>query len=201
MWRPLTLTPRNDADVMTRKLFSAAFAAFALFAITAVPANRADAAAGVRIKIITSEGPIVVLLDPVHAPKTVANFLHYVDTKFYNGGSFFRAVPNFVIQGGNRPHEKPDDQKIDLETPLSTGILNKDGAISMARTSDPNSATSEFFICDGDQPFLDGTATTPGYAAFGHVISGMNIVHKIANLPVQDQMLLKEIKIIKIVRG
>jgi cyclophilin family peptidyl-prolyl cis-trans isomerase len=127
--------------------------------------------------------------------------LHYVDTKFYNGGTFFRVVPNFVIQGGNRPREKPSDPKIDLETPLSTGILNKDGALAMARTSDPNSATSEFFIDVGDQPFLDGTSATPGYAAFGHVVSGMDVVRKIVSLPAEGQMLVKEIKIVKVVRG
>ncbi|HTV74860.1 MAG TPA: peptidylprolyl isomerase [Candidatus Acidoferrales bacterium] len=185
---------------MSRASFSAALAAVALCVLAFSFTAPVDAATGVRVKIITTEGPIVVALDPQHAPKTVANFLHYVDTKFYNGGSFFRAVPGFVIQGGNRPHEKPTDPKIDLETPLSTGILNKDGAISMARTSDPNSATSEFFICDGDQPSLDGAPGAPGYAAFGHVVSGMDVVRKIARLPVQGEMLVNEVKIIKIVR-
>jgi peptidyl-prolyl cis-trans isomerase A (cyclophilin A) len=188
---------------MSRKCFSAALAALALMALAFSFAGRAEAAgagASVRVKIITSEGPIVVVLDPKRAPKTVANFLHYVDAKFYNGGTFFRAIPGFVIQGGNRPHEKQTDPKIDLETPLSTGILNKDGAISMARTTDPNSATSEFFICDGDQPSLDGAPGVPGYAAFGHVLSGMDVVRKISHLPAEGEMLLSEVKIIKIVR-
>jgi peptidyl-prolyl cis-trans isomerase A (cyclophilin A) len=186
---------------MNRKIFSAALAAFALLALPLALESRAGAAtspSAPRVKIVTSEGTFVVVLDPVHAPKTVANFLHYVDKKFYNGGSFFRVVPGFVIQGGNRPHEKPTDAKIDLESPQSTGILNKDGAISMARTSDPNSATSEFFIDVGDQPSLD---TPPGYAAFGHVVSGMDIVRKIIAEPAQDEMLVSEVKIIKIVRA
>jgi peptidyl-prolyl cis-trans isomerase A (cyclophilin A) len=184
---------------MNRKIFSAAVAAVALLALPFALESRADAASTApRVKIITSAGPIVVVLDPVHAPITVANFLHYVDTKFYNGGSFFRVVPNFVIQGGNRAHEKPSDTRITLESPQSTGILNKDGAISMARTSDPNSATSEFFLDVGDQPSLDAP---PGYAAFGHVVSGMDVVRKIVSQPAQDEQLVKEVKILKIVRA
>jgi cyclophilin family peptidyl-prolyl cis-trans isomerase len=163
-------------------------------------ASAAAAPPEVRVKIVTQKGDIVVALDPKRAPKTTANFLRYVDGKFYDGGTFFRAVPGFVIQGGNQPREKPSDQGITLENPTSTGILNKDGAISMARTSDPNSATSEFFICDGDQPALDGSKTAPGYAAFGHVVSGMDVVRTIAHAPAQDEHLLEPVKIVKIVR-
>ncbi|MFY9779444.1 MAG: peptidylprolyl isomerase [Candidatus Baltobacteraceae bacterium] len=165
-----------------------------------LPAPAATPPSDVRVKIVTQQGDIIVALDSKRAPKTVANFLHYVDGKFYDGGTFFRAVPGFVIQGGNQPRERPGDQPIPLEGPLSTGIRNKDGAISMARTSDPNSATSEFFICDGDQPALDGSNTAPGYAAFGHVVSGMNVVRAIAHAPAQDEHLLEPVKIVKIVR-
>jgi peptidyl-prolyl cis-trans isomerase A (cyclophilin A) len=157
--------------------------------------------AGVLVTIVTDKGPIVVALDPVHAPVTVKNFLHYVDTKFYNGGTFFRVIPGFVIQGGNKLREKPSDPKIPLEGPVKTGLQNKDGAISMARTADPDSATSEFFICDGDQPNLDGSMTSPGYAAFGHVVKGMDLVRAIARLPAAGQFLTTPIKIIKITRG
>jgi peptidyl-prolyl cis-trans isomerase A (cyclophilin A) len=153
-----------------------------------------------QVKIVTALGNIVVALDQKHAPKTVANFLQYVDAKFYNGGSFFRAGPGFVIQGGNKPRENPSDKKLELEPPIKTGLRNTSGAISMARTSDPNSATSEFFICEAAQPTLDGSMTTPGYAAFGHVVSGMDVVHKIARLPAENQMLVAPVKILKIVR-
>jgi peptidyl-prolyl cis-trans isomerase A (cyclophilin A) len=163
-------------------------------------AASAAAPSDVRVKIVTQKGDIVVALDAQRAPKTVANFLRYVDSKFYNGGTFFRAVPGFVIQGGNQPREKPSDQGVALENPASTGILNKDGAISMARTSDPNSATSEFFLCDGDQPALDGSKSVPGYAAFGHVVSGMDVVRAIARGPAQDEHLVDPVKIVKIVR-
>ena len=126
--------------------------------------------------------------------------MHYVDTGFYNGGAFFRAVPGFVIQGGNKPKEKPTDPKLELEPTTTTGILNKDGVISMARTPDPNSATSEFFICDGDQPELDASMQSPGYAAFGHVVSGMNVVRTISHMPAEAQMLVAPVKIVKVVR-
>ncbi len=166
------------------------------------PANAANAGKNPRIEIVTSEGKIVVALDSKHAPKTVANFLHYVDGGFYNGGTFFRAIPGFVIQGGNQPHEQPSDPTLVLESPKQTGIRNTDGAISMARTNDPNSATSEFFICDGDQAMLDGdgTAASPGYAAFGHVVSGMNIVRLISHQKAEGEMLVAPVQIVKIVR-
>jgi peptidyl-prolyl cis-trans isomerase A (cyclophilin A) len=170
------------------------------FAVVSGSAEAASPPHPVYISIVTDQGPIVVLLDPVRAPGTVKNFLHYVDTGFFSGGTFFRAVPGFVIQGGNKDRESGADVKIPLETPLKTGIMNTDGAIAMARTADPNSATSEFFIDDGPQSFLDGTAQTPGYAAFGHVVKGMAIVRKIAHMPAEDQMLVTPVKILKIVR-
>jgi peptidyl-prolyl cis-trans isomerase A (cyclophilin A) len=89
---------------------------------------------------------------------------------------------------------------IPLETPLKSGLLNVDGALSMARTSEPNSATSEFFICDGAQPRLDGSMTEPGYAVFGHVTKNMELVRRIARLPAPGQMLTEPIKIIRVRR-
>ncbi len=153
-----------------------------------------------RVEIDTSLGKIVVVLDRRRAPKTVANFLRYVDRHFYDGGTFFRAVPHFVIQGGNKARESDADAKLPLETPLATGIRNTDGAISMARTPDPDSATSEFFICDGAQPALDGAPGQPGYAAFGHVTSGMGVVRAIVNEPAEQQQLLNPVRIVRIRR-
>jgi cyclophilin family peptidyl-prolyl cis-trans isomerase len=154
----------------------------------------------VKNRIVTTDGTIIVALDPVHAPKTVANFLHYVDGKFYNGGTFFRAIPGFVIQGGDKPKESPSDPKLTLEDSNTTGLKNVDGSIAMARTADPDSATSEFFIDDGAQPSLDGSPSAPGYAAFGKVTSGMAVVRKIARLPAQSEYLLTPVKIITIER-
>ena len=169
-----------------------------LAAAGAVPAGASTGT--VRIAIVTNLGTIDVALDPAHAPVTVKNFMHYVDTKFYDGGSFFRAVPGFVIQGGDKSRERPTDRPIPLEPPIKTGLRNVDGAISMARTSDPNSATSEFFICDGNQAMLDGSMTQPGYAAFGRVTKNMDLVRRIARLPAAGQMLLSPVKIISIRR-
>jgi len=157
-------------------------------------------AAPQKIEIVTSAGTIDATLDAAHAPITVANFLHYVDTKFYDGGTFFRAVPNFVIQGGNKTKESPNDKPIQLEDPQTTGLKNLDGSLAMARTSDPNSATSEFFIDIGPQSFLDGGNGSPGYAVFGSVTSGMDVVKKIVSQPAPGQMLTTPVKIIKIDR-
>jgi len=190
----------NRFAILASALF--AFACVGAF-LSPQPANAASPAPianAVRIKISTSQGDIVAVLDAKRAPKTVANFLQYVDAHFYDGGTFFRAVPTFVIQGGNHDREKPSDPQLVLEPTSKTGILNKDGYLSMARTSDPNSATSEFFICDGDQSELDASASSPGYAAFGHVLSGMDVVRKIVRLPAENQQLTTPVTIVKIVR-
>lgn len=151
--------------------------------------------------IVTDQGTIEVVVDAKHAPISAANFLHKIDAKFYNGGTFFRAVPGFVIQGGNRDREAPTDAKIPLEPTTKTGLRHLDGTLSMARTSEPNSATSEFFICVGPQPSLDASSlTSPGYAAFGHVVAGMAIVRKIVAMPAVDQQLSKPVRIIKMYR-
>jgi peptidyl-prolyl cis-trans isomerase A (cyclophilin A) len=169
---------------------------------TGCAAKSADSsgAAPVRVQIVTSDGTIVAALDPAHAPGTVANFLRYVDAKFFDGGTFFRAVPGFVIQGGNKAKEASGYPAIQLEDPQATGLKNVDGALAMARTSDPNSATSEFFIDQGAQPVLDGGNGAPGYAVFGNVVSGMDVVAKIISGEAQDQMLVEPVKIIKIER-
>ena len=151
----------------------------------------------VDVAIVTSLGTIDVALDPVHAPITVKNFLRLVDRHFYDGGTFFRAVPGFVIQGGNQARETASDPTIPLESPSKTGLHNVDGALSMARRSDPDSADSEFFVDDGKQPYLDGP---PGYAVFGHVTKNLELVRKIARLPAQGEMLLQPVKIVRIER-
>jgi peptidyl-prolyl cis-trans isomerase A (cyclophilin A) len=172
----------------------------AFVAVVAGPLAVSAAPAAPKVAIVTSAGRIDDVLDPVHAPITTKNFLSLVDRKFYDGGTFFRAVPGFVIQGGNKTRETDHDKTIPLETPLKTGVKNLDGAIAMARTSDPDSGTSEFYIDDGDQAMLDGAPGQPGYAAFGHVTKNMDVVRKIARLPAEGQMLLAPIKIISIRR-
>ncbi len=186
----------------TRLLLALAILSLPAVLFARLPAGAAPTAAPalVKVAIVTDRGTIEVALDPVHAPLTVKNFLHYVDAKFYNGGTFFRAVPGFVIQGGNKARESPEDHPIQLESGLKTGLMNIDGAISMARTTDPNSATTEFFICDGAQPALDATMSQAGYAAFGFVTKNMALVREIARLPAEQQMLLTPVKIVRIYR-
>lgn len=158
--------------------------------LAALSLGRADAAPGsVDVAMETTLGTIVVRLDTAHAPRTAANFLRYVDGGRFNGASFYRNVtratspgaPFEVIQGGLDPHaEDASTQPIALEPTSATGLHNDDGAIAMARTSDPNSATTEFFIDLGNARYLDATGPlAPGYAAFGRVVRGMDIVRRI----------------------
>ena len=162
-----------------------------------------------HVLLHTEAGDIELEIDTVHAPITAANFLKYVDKGFYDGGTFYRTVtPDNqpqnrvkieVIQGGNEPREKEDFPPIHLERTNQTGLKHVDGAISMARDT-PDSATSEFFICVGAQPELDfGGQRNPdgqGFAAFGRVVKGIDVVRKIQQSPAEGQRLKPEIKII-----
>ena len=163
--------------------------------------------------IKTEMGDIHVEVYEEKAPITTQNFLRYVDGGYFEGGSFYRTVtmdnqPNDeikieVIQGG-RNRDKEGFEAIEHETTDKTGVLHKDGVISMAR-SRPGSATSEIFICVGDQPELDfGGKRNPdgqGFAAFGKVVKGMDVVKKIHKRPVEGQRLNSRIKIVNIVRA
>ncbi len=178
---------------------------------TALPAG---AATPVRILIRTALGDIEVQLDTTRAPLTTANFLRYVDAGFYAGGSFYRTVTPAnqadnkvkieVIQGGNVAREKQDFPPIPLERTSKTGLKHLDGTISMARDG-PDTATSEFFICVGDQPALDfGGARNPdgqGFAAFGHVVRGMEVVRKIHAAHAEGQKLTPEVRIFSVQRA
>ncbi len=134
----------------------------------------------------TSEGTIEITLDPEHAPKTTANFLHYVDEKFYDGTIFHRVVRGFVAQGGGMTpdgNEKPTDAPIPDEA--NNGLHNTRGTISMARTDDPNSATSQFFLnfVDNSTGKLDPGGFSPdGYAVFGKITKGLDVLDKIEAL-------------------
>jgi peptidyl-prolyl cis-trans isomerase A (cyclophilin A) len=166
--------------------------------------------ATVDIAIQTTVGTIVVRLDPARAPNTTKNFLHYVDAGTYNGATFYRSVSKArepqsnieVIQGGLNPQQSdPMIRPIPLEPTSKTGLHNVDGTIAMARTSDPNSATTEFFIDIGNDAFLDsGGPTGPGYAAFGKVIRGMDVVRKIQAANATGEMLSPPIRIVKAAR-
>jgi len=186
----------------------AALLSAALLVTTGAAARAAGGTTDVAIR--TTDGTIVVRLDAARAPGTVKNFLHYVDAHTYDNTSFYRTVRRSsepqskieVIQGGLNPKtDNPMIAKIPLEPTSKTRLHNTDGAISMARTSDPNSATTEFFICIGDNRFLDaGGPLGPGYAAFGNVVRGMDVVRKIQQSKATGEALEPPIRIISITR-
>ncbi len=140
-----------------------------------------------QVEIKTSQGPILIELYPDKAPITVENFLKYVKSDFYRGTIFHRTVNHFVIQGGGyTPDLVPKDTLPPITSEATNGLKNEPGMVAMARAYDPNSATSQFFINVERNLFLNHHKPEPdyyGYAVFGKVIQGMDIVQKIAALP------------------
>jgi peptidyl-prolyl cis-trans isomerase A (cyclophilin A) len=144
------------------------------------------AAQAQTVRLSTSQGDIRIALDAEHAPKSVANFIQYVKAGHYNGLIFHRVIPEFMIQGGGftpKMDQRPTKPPIPLES--RNGLLNVRGSIAMARTGDPNSATAQFFINTVDNAFLDAanSADGNGYAVFGRVLEGMEVVDKIRAMP------------------
>ena len=139
-----------------------------------------------KVMIETTEGNIVVSLRPDVAPETVANFLAYVRSGFYKGTIFHRVIPGFMIQGGgfNQSMERQQTQAPVVNEAKPT-VKNLRGTIAMARTQDPDSATSQFFINLTDNDFLNAGVRGPGYAVFGKVTSGMGVVDAIASIPTE----------------
>ncbi|HET6575251.1 MAG TPA: peptidylprolyl isomerase [Fimbriiglobus sp.] len=195
---------------MTRTAFGCLAAVAA--AAFSFPVGADDPAKPVRVLIRTEKGDIEVELDPAKAPNTVANFLKYVDGGFYDGGRFHRTVtpdnqPDNkvkieVIQAGINPEKaKAEFPPIKLERTKDTGLSHTDGTISMARDG-PDTATSDFFICVGDQKELDfGGKRNPdgqGFAAFGRVVKGMGVVKAIQKAPADGQTLKPPVKILKV---
>jgi peptidyl-prolyl cis-trans isomerase A (cyclophilin A) len=174
----------------------------------AATAKRPAAARGgspVDVAMTTSLGTIVVRLEPAKAPITTKNFLKYVDAKAYDDTEFYRTVskknepaaPFEVIQGGLNPKAGNTNAPIALEPTSKTHLSNTDGAIAMARTNDPNSATTEFFLDLGDARYLNaGGPLGAGYAVFGHVIRGIEIVRKIHDAASQGEQLLPAVRIL-----
>lgn len=151
----------------------------------------------IKVKLTTEKGDIVLELYPDKAPITVANWLRYVDNKRYDNSTFYRASHppgNFdygVVQGGLENNPAKIFPPIKLEPTSVTGLKHLDGSISMGRLA-PNSATSDYFICIGDSPYLDSDPTKPGdnagYATFGRVIEGMDVVKAILASPVSPTL-------------
>jgi cyclophilin family peptidyl-prolyl cis-trans isomerase len=167
-----------------KKAFTCAVA-FLLSASLA--AGGAESTSRPRVKIETTKGEIVIELFSQAAPKTVANFLQYVNDGFYNGTIFHRVIKNFMIQGGGLTEDmtqKPTREPIINEA--DNGRANLPGTVAMARKPDPNSATAQFFINVKDNQALNFRNKTPqgwGYCVFGRVVSGMEVVKEIENTP------------------
>ena len=162
-----------------------------------------------QVEIRTNLGAITVELYPEKAPKTVENFLEYVKSGFYRETVFHRVIPGFMIQGGGfskTMEQKATRDPVAIES--GNGLKNDTGTIAMARTQNPNSATAQFFINVADNAFLNFSAPTVrgyGYAVFGKVVKGMDVVEKIAQLPTaaggpfpqdvpQQQVVIEDVK-------
>jgi len=191
-------------------IFSA-FAASPLLAQGAAPAVEAPQAELVPVAIDTSLGRIVIALDKTHAPVTTANFLRYVDTRRFEGESFYRAMhmgDGGLIQGGVRSDSRKLYPPIAHEPTSQTGLKNVAGAVSMARLA-PGTAQADFFILLSDTPGFDAGAPggdADGFAVFGHVTEGMDVVKKIFASPISEtkgegvmkgQILEPPVKIVK----
>jgi peptidyl-prolyl cis-trans isomerase A (cyclophilin A) len=177
---------KSNKDKIT--IFIILFAVLAL-AIIVIPYLRMEETGKVvenqktQVKITTSKGELIAELYPNKAPISVENFLSYVEDGTYENTVFHRVIPDFMIQGGgftSDGNEKPTKSPIKLES--NNGLNNLKGTLAMARTMDPDSATNQFFINTNDNPFLDAGVRDDGYAVFGKVIQGMEIVDSIGQV-------------------
>ena len=203
---------------MPSTFFTRRFAVVAAFGLATLFASGAFAQAAPKVKFTTSEGDFTVEVYPDKAPKTVANFLQYVKDKHYDGLIFHRVISNFMVQGGGfdvdykQKATRPPVAHEGQEALAKGGQKNVEGTLAMARTNDPNSASSQFFINVKDNAFLDPTVIPPGdpvpkfeyggrvyentpraqllgasqlfgYTVFGKVTSGMDVVNKIKGMP------------------
>ncbi len=159
-----------------------------------------------RVKLVTSQGDIVIELDAEKAPKSAENFLEYARSGFYDGTVFHRVISNFMVQGGGfEPGLKQKETRAPIDNEAANGLKNDRYTVAMARTNDPHSATAQFFINVGDNDFLNFTAPNPrgwGYAVFGKVVEGTDVVDKIKgvktgnrgfhqDVPVEDVVITK----------
>lgn len=135
------------------------------------------------VLLTTSMGDILLEVDEQNAPKTAANFLQYVDDKFYDGTIFHRVIGHFMVQGGGMSMQmKEKETREPVENEADNGLHNGPGTVAMARTQDPHSATAQFFINVAENAFLDHTAKNVqgwGYCVFAKVVDGMDVVEKI----------------------
>ena len=204
-------TPINWLRVL-RNLTLTGLLPFFFLAVNAAPPSTSNQKQGVtmttnpRVKMTTSQGDIIISLDAAKAPKTVANFLAYVNDGFFDGTIFHRVIDGFMIQGGGfEPGLKQKPTKAPVENEANNGLKNNKYTLAMARTQDPHSATAQFFINVANNDFLNHTAPTAQgwcYAVFGEVVEGKDVVDKMRgvatgnsgmhqNVPTTDVMITK----------
>jgi|TARA_B110000091_G_scaffold36674_1_gene39292 peptidyl-prolyl cis-trans isomerase A (cyclophilin A) len=147
-----------------------------------------------RVELSTVHGSIIIELDAQAAPVSVENFLYYVNAGYYSDTIFHRVIPGFMVQGGGFGINGKTKQGTvsAIVNEASNGLPNLRGTIAMARTSDPDSATAQFFINHQDNPFLDKTSSSAGYAVFGKVIEGMDIVDRITEVPTKTKGMYRD---------
>lgn len=171
-------------------------AAIAVFCSIALASNP-------EVKLETTMGVIIIRLDSTTAPKTVANFLDYVNSKFYNGTIFHRVIGKFMIQGGGFTSDmRQKDTKNPIINEASNKVKNLRRTVSMARKSNPNSATSQFFINVVDNPALDykdASNSGYGYCVFGKVIQGMDVVDAIAKVSTTSSGMMTDVPVTPVI--
>ncbi|MGK8941042.1 peptidylprolyl isomerase [Stutzerimonas stutzeri] len=166
----------------------------ALAACTVLLAGNLLAAENPRVLLTTSLGEIELELEAEKAPVSVENFLGYVDSGFYDGTVFHRVIPGFMVQGGGFGeglNQKPT--KAPIKNEADNGLHNVRGTVAMARTQNVNSATSQFFINHRDNDFLDHGSRDFGYAVFGKVVRGMEVVDQIAQVPTGNRAMMQNV--------
>jgi len=157
----------------------------------------------VTVRMETNKGVITLELDGNKAPETVANFVEYAKAGFYDGTIFHRVIPGFMIQGGGFTADmKQKATRAPISNEANNGLKNVTGSIAMARTSDPHSATAQFFINVKDNGFLDHTAPTRqgwGYCVFGRVTDGMDVVHAIEKVPTGNRSGMQDVPMSEVI--
>ncbi len=169
------------------RIFALSMMLFLTTTLSFATENKMPDTSSTKVKLTTSLGDIIIQLNPEKAPISSANFLTYVNEGFYNGTIFHRVIPDFMAQGGG--FDTGFNQKAvhaPIKNEADNGLSNKRGTLAMARTNVPDSATAQFFINYKDNTFLNHTSPTPngwGYAVFGEVIEGMDVVDAMAKQP------------------
>ncbi|CDG86593.1 peptidylprolyl isomerase A [Xenorhabdus bovienii] len=167
---------------MFKRIFVSLMAACAI-SVMAAPALAAET----HVKLVTSAGEIELALDSNKAPITTKNFIEYVNEGFYNNTIFHRIIPGFMVQGGGFTKDmKQKVAKAPIKNEADNGLRNLRGTIAMARTADKDSATSQFFINVADNAFLDHGQRDFGYAVFGKVVKGMDVVDKMSQVKTEN---------------